>query len=339
MTTMNPRTGRDGWAAGTRVYVENRRGRLPAYTITEELVREALRDALQPLTLTVRYADEPDFAALAEAEFFMGSGFDTRRLADHAPRLRIVHCTSAGVDQYLPLDWLPAGAVLTNSSGIHAEKGGEFGLLALLMLNDRIPEHATNQRRHRWHRTLSSPIRGKTVLIHGVGALGGAIAEKAKLLGLQVLGTRRSGAPHPYVDRMHGPGDLRRLLPEADFLVVSCPVTAETRGSIGAAEIALLRPEAGLVNVSRASVVDYAALADALRGGRLAGAVLDVFEQEPLPPEAPWWDVPNLLVIPHVSSDNPEDYVRRSVALLAENIGHLVAGRPLRNVVDPVRGY
>ena len=272
---------------GTRVYAENRPGRLPAYAMTEQFPREALRDAPRPLHVTLRLADDPDLEELGAAEFFVGSGFDAGRIAQHGKRLRIVHVTSAGVDGYLPLDWLPPGAVFTNSSGIHAEKGGEFGLLALMMLNDGIPRHITNQRAHRWNRTLNTPIRGKTVLIHGVGALGGAIAEKAKLLGLRVIGTRRSGAPHPHVDRMGQPAELPRLLPEADFLVVSHPVTAETRGAIGAAELALLRPEAGFVNVSRAAVVDYVALAEALRAGRLSGAVLDVFDPEPLPPEAP----------------------------------------------------
>jgi phosphoglycerate dehydrogenase-like enzyme len=325
--------------AGTRVYAENKPGRLPAYAITEEILWEALRGVPQPLHLTLRSASDPDLAALEAAEFFVGSGFDRRRVALHGKRLRIVHVTSAGIDSYLPLDWLPPGAVFTNSSGIHAEKAGEFGLLALLMLNDGIPRHVTNQRAHRWHRQLNTPIRGKTVLVHGVGALGGAIAEKAKLLGLRVLGTRRSGAPHPHVDRMGTQADLPALLPQADFLVVSSPVTPETRGAIGAAEIALMRPEAGLVNVSRAAVVDYAALAEALRAGRLAGAVLDVFDPEPLPPEAPWWDVPNLVVVPHVSSDNPDDYVRRGVGLLGDNIRALAEGRPLRNVVDEARGY
>ena len=327
--------------AGTplRIYVENARGVDPAYAMPEARVRAALGEAAGPLAITVRFNDDPDAAALARAHAFLGGKFDTAPLRQHGGALRLVHCTSAGVERYMPLDWLPPGAVLTNSRGIHAEKGGEYGLLALMMLNDRLPQHVTNQRRHVWAPDHSTPIRGKTVLIYGVGAIGGAIAEKAKGLGLRVWGIRRSAEPHPHLDRIAGPEELDALLPAVDFLVVACPLTAETRGAIGLAQLDRLRPHAGLVNVARAAIVDYDHLAGALRAGRLAGAVLDVFAPEPLPADSPLWDVPNLVVTPHTSSDDPAGYVERSLAILATNLGHLRAGTPLVNVVDPRLGY
>ena len=321
------------------IYVETTGSLGPAYAMPEGRVRAALGEAAGPFTLTARSSDDPDVAALGRAEVFLGSRFDTARLREHGGALRIVHCTSAGIERYLPLDWLPSGAVLTNSRGIHAEKGGEYGLLALLMLNDRLPRYITNQRRHAWAPEHSTPIRGKTVLIYGVGAIGGAIAARAKALGLRVWGIRRSGGSHPHLDRVEGPDQLDALLPEVDFLVVACPLTAETRGAIGAAQLDRLRPHAGLVNVARAAIVDYDHLADALRGDRLAGAVLDVFAPEPLPPDSPLWDVPNLVVTPHTSSDDPDGYIERSLAIVAANLGHLRTGAPLVNVVDPVRGY
>ncbi len=152
-------------------------------------------------------------------------------------------------------------------------------------------------------------------------------------------GIRRSKEPHPHVDRIEGPDQLDTLLPEVDFLVVACPLTAQTRGAIGPAQLDLLRPDAGLVNLARAAIVDTDHLAGALRAGRLAGAVLDVFSPEPLPGDSPLWDVPNLVITPHTSSDDPDGYIERSLAIVAANLGHLRAGTPLVNVVDPRLGY
>jgi phosphoglycerate dehydrogenase-like enzyme len=321
------------------IYIENIRGRDPAYLIRAEDLRASTRGVPADCEIVEAFADAPDLAALSRARYFVGSKFDTARLRQHGANLAVIHSTSAGVEGYLPLDWLPAGAVLSNSSGVHAGKGGEFGLLALMMLNDRIPQHASSQRQHQWRRTLSTPIKGKTVLIYGVGALGGAIAEMAKRLSLIVWGVRRSGEPHPHVDRMVTPDALHAVLPEVDFLVLSCPLTEATRGLIGATELALLPPHAGVVNIARQAVMDYAALAEALTAGRLAGAVLDVFETEPLPADAPWWDVPNLMVIPHTSSDSPVGYIARALEIFADNVQRHVAGAPLVNVVDGALGY
>ena len=321
------------------IYLDDAKALGPAYAMPEARVRAALGESAGPLAISVHANDAPDAAALSRAHVVVGGRFDADALRRHGGALRLVHCTSAGIDRYLPLDWLPAGAVLTNSSGIHAEKGGEYGLLALLMLNDRMPRHATNQRRHVWTRDHSTPIRGKTVLIYGVGAIGGAIAANAKMLGLRVWGIRRSREPHPHLDHVAGPEELDALLPAVDFLVVACPLTARTRGAIGPAQLDRLRPHAGLVNLARSAIVDYDHLAGALRSERLAGAVLDVFSPEPVPPDSPLWDVPNLVMTPHVSSDDPHGYIERSLAILAANLGHLRAGTPLVNVVDPLRGY
>jgi glyoxylate/hydroxypyruvate reductase A len=325
--------------APLQMYIENIRNRDPAYLITESGVRDALHGLDLPLTIVERYADDPDLDALSRSGFLIGSAFDTERVRQHGHALKLIHSTSAGVERLFPLTWLPGSAVLTNSSGVHADKAGEFGLLALLMLNDHIPQHATSQKQHTWRRTLSTPIRGKTVLIYGVGALGGAVADRARLLGLTIWGIRRSGQPHASVDHMFRPSDLPGLLGEVDFLVVTSPLTADTRGAIGAEEIRRMKPGAGLVNMARAAVVDYEALAIALKENRLSGAVLDVFEQEPLPADAPWWEVPNLSVIPHVSSDSSVDYVKKSLTIFRSNLENLLSEKPLVNVVDAGNGY
>jgi phosphoglycerate dehydrogenase-like enzyme len=322
-----------------RVYVENKVGVAPDYEVTEAAVRNAIKDESIGLEVTVRRSNELDPDRLRKAEFFVGSGFDTAILSRHGDNLRLVHCTSAGVEKYLPLDWLPSGAVLTNSSGVHAEKGGTFGAMAVLMLNEGMPRHATNQRHRRWDGALSTGIAGKTILIYGFGSLGEAIAERLRPFGVYIIGIRRSGEPHPWADEIHPPCELQRLLPRSDFLVVSCPLTEATRGLFDERQLALLPKGASVFNIARGPVVDNGALAAALRAGHVAGAIIDVFEQEPLPETSPWWDVPNLLISPHISCDDPTGYIDRCLAIFGTNVARLCRGEALRNVVDPVQGY
>jgi glyoxylate/hydroxypyruvate reductase A len=321
------------------IYIENIRSRDIAYQVTEEGVREALAGVAEPAYVVERYADEFDGDQLQLCNVLVGSAFDKEALRVFGRNLRLIHCTSAGVEKLIPLDWMPQGCALVNSSGVHGEKAGEFGLLALLMLNDKIPQYATSQRSHIWHRTMSSPIRGKRVLIYGVGALGAAVAEKARLLGMEVWGIRRSAEPHPAVDHMFSPEQLDGLLEHVDFVVVTAPLTPQTRRAFSVRQFARIKPGSGLVNMARAPIVDYDSLVAALRSGRLSGAVLDVFETEPLPNDAPWWDVPNLSVIPHVSSDDPTNYIPKSLAIFADNVFRLQAGHPLVNQVDGAAGY
>jgi phosphoglycerate dehydrogenase-like enzyme len=202
-----------------------------------------------------------------------------------------------------------------------------------------MPRHVTNQARHYWDNTLITSIAGKTVLIVGFGSLGEAIAERLKPFGVHIIGVRRSGEPHPLADQIHSADKLHALLPRADFLVLSCPLTRETRRLIGARELALLPQDAGVFNISRGGVLDNAALADALRAGHVSGAIIDVFEPEPLPADSPWWDVPNLIVSPHISCDDDRHYIENCLAILADNVARLATGRPLVNVVDDERGY
>src|SRR5262249_26574339 len=159
---------------------------------------------------------------------------------------------------------------------------------ALLMLNNNLPQCFTHQREGRWSQVFGTSISGKTLLIIGVGHVGGGAARWAKRFGLHVIGIRRSGRPHRHVDEMHGPDALRRLLPRADFVLVAAPHTQATHRLLGAREIALMKNGAGLVNYSRARLVDYEALAARLRKNEMS-AVLDVFDPEPLPSSSPLW--------------------------------------------------
>lgn len=322
-----------------RIYVENRENAFGNFVVSQDDLRRALGAQADRVEISVNSANAPDFASLQAATFFIGSGFDPQRLRDYGRKLRVVHCLSAGVEYYMPLDWLPSGAVLTNSSGAHEEKGGQYGLMAVLMLNERMPRLITSQKERRWDQAFSSTIRGKTALFFGTGSLGSAIAACLKPLGVRRIGISRNGRPVEAFDACHTVDTLHEWLPKADFLVVATPLTPATRNAVGAREIALLPPHAGLVNIGRAPVVDYLALATALREGRLSGAVLDVFDEEPLPESSDLWDVPNLIITPHTSCDDHHNYIDRCLSIFAGNVERLSKGLPLENVVDAIHQY
>ena len=256
-----------------------------------------------------------------------------RAVLERTPDVSWLHVIGAGVDHLEPLDWVPDGARLTNSSGVHAAKAAEFVAAGLLMLNSKMLLHLEEQQAHRWTPRYSTVITGKTVLIVGVGTIGGAVARRARELGLIVRGVRRSGAAHPDVEEMFRTDELAKAIEGVDFVVVCAALTPDTRGLIDAEALALLPDHAGLVNVARQPIVDYAALADALRAGRLGGAILDVFEPEPLDPESVLWDCPRLLVTPHISSD-PLDYTVAMLEIFMDNFARFVAETPLRNEIS-----
>ena len=260
-------------------------------------------------------------------------------LAAGAPELRWIHVTGAGIEPLLPLDWLPHKVVLTNNSGVHADKVRESSAMMLLMLNSRVPAIVTNQRRAHWQQIFTPAIRGKTVLIVGVGDMGGAVAQAACRLGLRVLGIRRSGESHPDVDRMFRTDELDAVLPLADFVVLCAPLTSETKLLIDEHRIRLMKPGSGLINIGRAGLADNAALACALHEGRLSGAVVDVHDPEPLPSTSPLWGIDNLIMMPHVTSDDEDQYLPKSFDLVFENVRRLIYGKELLNVVDRDRGY
>ena len=289
--------------------------------------------------LRVTYGDDDTAldVGLREAEVLLAGHFSAHDLAGRAPRLRWIQSTSAGVETLVPL--LPAAVVLTNASGVHTPKGGEYGMTALLMLNHRVPDFDTRQREARWDPVFSSTIAGRTVVLIGAGDIGAEVGRLARRFGMRVLGVRRTGRPHRHVDEMYTPRDLRKVLPRADFVVVTLPLTPETRGLIGRRELDLLPRHAGLVNLGRGAVVDYDALVDKLRRGELSGAVLEVFPEEPLPADSPIWTLPNVILSPHCAVDDSVAYVPRALDIFFDNLGRYLRGRPLRNRVDPALGY
>ncbi len=279
-------------------------------------------------------------AAIAEAEALIGDKDVLRALlpAD-APRLRLVFVTNAGLDNLAPFDWLPPGALLLNNRGTHAEKAGEFGLMAILMLANAIPAMVTDQRAGVWRKRWGRTLAGRRVTVVGLGALGGAVAGQAARLGMVVTGVRARPAPHPACAQVVTTDELDRVLPTTEFLVLACPLTPSTRGLLDRGRIGLLPAGAGVVNIGRGPLLDQAALCDALDAGHLSGAVLDVFDPEPIPPGHRLWTTPNLIISPHTAADDPATYLPRSLDIFFANLRALAEGRDPPTRVDPARGY
>jgi glyoxylate/hydroxypyruvate reductase len=323
------------------LHVENARDLGLVFQATPKRVREAL--ARHPglagkVKVTIGYDGDIYARAMRTADVLFGWRFDREDLARKAPHLRWVHAHGAGINHLLPLDWLPPGAVLTNSRGVHGEKAEEYTLMAILMLNNRMPRIMNNQSRARWEQPFNSSVAGKTLLVVGVGHIGGGAAKWAKRFGMTVIGIRRTGRPHRHVDAMHRPAALPKLLPRADFVLIATPHTKDTHQLIGRRELNLMKPGAGLINYSRAQLVDYDALAPKLRNGELS-AVLDVFDPEPLPRSSPLWKLPNLIITPHCSSDDTERYTPKTLDLICRNLERLMAGKSLLNRVSPRYQY
>ncbi|HTZ80074.1 MAG TPA: D-2-hydroxyacid dehydrogenase [Stellaceae bacterium] len=323
------------------LHVENSRDMSAVFEATPERVKAAL--ARHPrlkgkVKVTIGYDGDIYAEAMRTAQVLFGWNFDRLDLARKAPHLRWVHAHGAGVSHLMPLDWLPAGAVLTNSRGVHGPRADEYTLMAILMINNNLPRMASNQRAARWEQLFNSSIQGKTLLIVGVGHVGGGAAKWARRLGMRVIGIRRTGRPHPQVHEMHKPAALSTLLPRADIVLITTPHTADTRHLIGRRELDLMKRGAGLVNYSRAQLVDYDALAEKLREGVLS-AVLDVFDPEPLPSSSPLWSLPNLIITPHCSSDDTELYTPKTLDLVCRNIERLIGGKALLNQVSPKFQY
>lgn len=256
-----------------------------------------------------------------------------------APHLKLVFVTNAGLDALAPYDWLPPGAALMNNRGTHAGKAGEFGIMSLLMLANRVPRMVTQQRQGVWKEMWGSVLGGRTVTVIGLGSLGGAVAQHARQFGMVVTGMRANPAPHPACTRVIGMDALDEVLPSTEFLVLACPLTPATRGLMDRRRVDLLPAGAGIVNIGRGALLDQDAVCDRLDASTLCGAVLDVFNPEPIPAGHRLWTTPDLIISPHTSADDPNTYNPVSIDIFFENLRAWQAGKPLPNRFDFERGY
>lgn len=279
-------------------------------------------------------------AAMQQAEALVADASVIKALFPcPAPRLKLIFLTNAGLDRLAPFDWLPPGVTLMNNRGAHAAKSGEFAIMSILMLANRVPAMVTNQRHGTWRKLWGSVLAGRDITIVGLGTLGGATAAHAKHFGMRVTGVRNNPAPHPACARLVGTDALDEVLPHTEFLVLACPLTAATRGLMDRRRLELLPPSAGIVNIGRGELLDQSALCDLLDDGHLSGAVLDVFTPEPIPPGHRLWTTPNLIISPHTSADDPATYNPRSLDIFLDNLRAWRDGRPLPNRFDIARGY
>jgi len=234
---------------------------------------------------------------------------------------------------------LERGVRLTTSSGSAAEPIAQTAITGVLYLARNFPRWTAGQHDRRWNpmRPPEFPrdLRGQVMLVYGLGRIGTEIARLARLLGLHVIGVRRHAAKTGHADEIHAPDKLAGLLPRSDWLVLACPLTEETRGVVDAALLAKLPRGARIINICRGEVVDEIALIAALRNGHLGGAYLDVFAQEPLPPESPLWDMPNVVVTPHNSAASAGNDARIN-AIFLDNIRRWKTSQPLINEVTEI---
>jgi phosphoglycerate dehydrogenase-like enzyme len=306
-------------------------------------------------------AEAQDAARGAEVYFGLGLPRALLLAALEPPsHLRWVHTGTAGVASLLHPGLVENGIILTNSAGIHAEPMADTVLAMVLHFFRGLDQAVRAQPRAAWetapYEAVDSGIRelaGATIGIIGFGGIGRAVARRAAALGMNVVATRRrsvagaGAADEPvrepdrapqHVTVLTGEAGMQALLERSDVVVVTVPSTPDTRGLLGRAELARTRPGTIVVNVARGDVFDEGALVEALRSGHLRGAALDVFTTEPLPSDSPLWRLPNVLVTPHVSATSPR-FWERQAELLLDNLARYLAGRPLRNVVDPAAGY
>lgn len=304
---------------------------------------EDLERAL-PDDRVVRFDRRGPFDGADGIEIALGApvGEGVRDFLSHAPRLRWLHTMSAGVERFLVPELIGrAGFTLTNNSGPYDIPIGEFVLATMLAAAKRLPHYQRAQDRAHWDQEQHlAELRGSTLVVLGMGSIGGEVARLACAFGMRVIGVRRRlDLPGiAGVAEVVPPERLADVAPDADFLAITAPLTPATRGLVSREVIARMKPTAWLVNIARGAIVDEAALLDALRAGRIGGAAIDAWWTEPLPPESGWWSLPNVIATPHVSNSSPR--VReRTLALFLENLRRWKAGEPLLNVVDTRAGY
>lgn len=291
----------------------------------------------------VRYVREPGLAeALPGADVLFMWDFLSDAVAAAWPPAGgpgWVHIASAGVDPLMFPALVEGDAVVTNSRGVFDEPIAEYVLGLVLAFAKDLHTTVRLQDGRRWRHRETERITGARALVVGTGPIGRAIGRRLSAAGLAVSGAGRTARDaDPDLGVVHPMERLDEALGEADYVVLAAPLTAQTRGMIDAAALDRMRPSARLVNVGRGALVAEADLVKALRAGRIAGAALDVFEDEPLPPSSPLWDMPNVIVSPHMSGD-AAGWRDELVRVFSDNLGRYTSGRPLRNVVDKRLGY
>ena len=303
---------------------EDRSGARYVFANTDELLKSAIQDA--DIIFGWNYFSNPGML---------------RRAFPHAKKLRWIQTAGVGIERLLFPELVESDVILTNGAGIYEHTMAEYALTLMLLFAKDVVRTIDDQRAHRWEfrGPKNDTLHGRTLVVVGAGGIGHAIGRQGRAFGMRSIGVARTGRDGGAdFDTIRPLADLPEILPSADYLVLVVPSTPETNGVIGEEAFKTMKRSAHLINLGRGELVDEAALLQALRSGEIAGAALDVFWQEPLPDGHPLWDMPNVIISPHIAGDiatTPEKFLD----LFLENLARWQAGQPLLNVVDKKLGF
>ncbi|MFC5050570.1 D-2-hydroxyacid dehydrogenase [Rubritalea spongiae] len=305
---------------------------------------EALKQSAPNVKVITGLSKEEALARADEAHGISGRFAETEFL-NKATNLKWIQTPTAGVDRYIAMPSIVDNdaIVLTNCRGVHGPAIADHAMAMLLYQTRNLAFYSGNQEKKAWvregtpHESIS--LKGKTMLVVGLGGIGSEIAQRAHGFGMRVIGTRRSDSPSAsFIEKVGKPKDLLSLLPEADVVALAIPLTDETKDLFNAEAFSAMKEGSYLINIARGPIVNTDALIDSLKSGKLAGACLDVTDPEPLPADHPLWDAPNTIITPHIAWSAAITGERRSAVIL-ENIRRFGAGEPLLNTVDKAAGY
>jgi phosphoglycerate dehydrogenase-like enzyme len=282
---------------------------------------------------------------IADTDVFIGLSLRPEQFAA-AKRLRWIHSPAAAVHQLMYPELIKSSVALTNSTGVHGPVVAEHAIALLLALAKRLPQAMQYQAKHEWSQNQlwqGSPrpreVADSTVLVIGMGSIGREFAVRAKALGMRILAIRENPAKGlDGADAVYASAQIDEVLPQADYVLLCTPVTPATTGIMNAARLGKMKPDSYLINVARGPLIDEAALLDTLQHRRIAGAALDVFNQEPLLADSPFWSLDNILITPHTAAVTDRLW-ERHYRLIVDNMKRFLAGERLLNEVDKTRGY
>lgn len=286
---------------------------------------------------TLPRKDKPSADQLARTEALMAGGVPAGLLPS-MPKLRWAQAMSAGVEGWMALPDLPKGLTLTCARGTHKESMPENIIASLFYVAKPVAVAVENQKSAKWVHTVPQPLTGKTLGILGLGVIGQEVARIAVALGMRVIGTKRRPGPMDNIAQVFPPEHTNEVLGQSDFVLLLLPATKETDNFINAERLAKMKPTAWLINFGRGHTIVDADLIAAAKNRKIAGAVLDVFRQEPLPSDHPFWKAEGIIVLPHIGGPHPQRdrFVAR---LFVENLERFLDGQPLKEVVDRAAGY